>query len=155
MDQELRLWTGGAVLTIVLAVVGTGVAVGVAVVGSVNTQIGEVRADMRDIRADIRDVQGRVRSLDDRIDGLDDRIDGLDDRIDGLDDRIDGLSDRIGAVNTTLLFLTGCIVELQDRPLLITGEARGDNSTGDPPLTARIELPQTCRTAHDRALRAE
>ena len=131
MNQEMKLWVGGSVLTIVLAVVGTGVAV----VGSVNTQISDVRADMRDIRVDIRDVQGHVQRLDQGIDAA---------------------SSSIDAVNTTLLFLTGCVVELGDRPLLITGGARGDDRLDDPPpLTARIELPQSCRTAHERALRAE
>ncbi len=138
MNQEMKLWVGGSVLTIVLAVVGTGVAV----VGSVNTQISDVRADMRDIRVDIRDVQGHIRDVQGHIRDVQGHVQGVDEGID--------------AVNTTLLFLTGCVVELGNRPLLITGGVRGDDRLDDPPpLTARIELPQSCQTAHDRALRAE
>ena len=145
MNQEMKLWVGGSVLTIVLAVVGTGVAV----VGSVNTQISDVRADMRDIRVDIRDVQGHIRDVQGHVRDVQGHVQGV-------DEGIDAVSSGIDAVNTTLLFLTGCVVELGDRPLLITGGARGDDRLDDPPpLTARIELPQSCRTAHERALRAE
>ena len=139
MNQELKLWLGGVVLTIVLAVVGTGVAV----IGSVNTQISDVRADMRDIRADIRVVQDRVQGVDDRIQ----------DRLRGMDDKIDAVSNGINAVNTTLLFLTGCIVELEDRPLPITEVTRGDWAN-DAPRVAQLELPESCRTAPPRALEA-
>ena len=144
MDQELKLWIGGAALTTVLAVVGTGVAVGVAVIGSVNTQISEVRADMRDIRADMRVAQDRVQSMNDRIQ----------DRLQGVDDKIDAVSNGVNAANTTLLFLTGCIVELEDRPLPITGGTRGDDWTDDAPRVAQLDLPESCRTAHTRALEA-
>lgn len=151
MDQELKLWIGGAALTTVLAVVGTGVAVGVAVIGSVNTQISEVRADMRDIRADMRDVRSDIQDVQDRVQGVDDRIQG---RLQGVDDKIDAVSNGINAVNTTLLFLTGCIVELEDRPLPITGGTRGDDRTDDALRVAQLDLPESCRTAHTRALEA-
>ena len=140
MDQELKLWIGGAALTTVLAVVGTGVAV----IGSVNAQISEVRADMRDIRADMRVVQDRVQGMDDKIQ----------DRLQGVDDKIDAAINGINAVNTTLLFLTGCIVELEDRPLPVTGGPRGDGGADDAPRVARLDLPESCRTAHTRALQA-
>lgn len=132
MDQELKLWIGGAVLTVVLAVVGTGVAVTTLVIGNVNTQISDVRADMRQIRDSVRDVRSTVQDVDDRIDAT---------------------SSGINAVNTTLLFLTGCIVELEDRQLSIS---RGDWEVGDwiADLDARIDLPESCRTAHTRALEA-
>ena len=140
MDQELKLWIGGAALTTVLAVVGTGVAV----IGSVNAQISEVRADMRDIRADMRVVQDRVQGMDDKIQ----------DRLQGVDDKIDAAINGINAVNTTLLFLTGCIVELEDRPLPVTGGTRADDRTDDAPRVAQLDLPESCRTAHMRALQA-
>ena len=136
MDQELKLWIGGAALTTVLAVVGTGVAV----IGSVNAQISEVRADMRDIRADMRDIRSDIQDVQDRIRGM--------------DDRIDAVSNGVNAVNTTLLFLTGCIVELEDRPLPITGGTRGDDRTDDAPRVAQLDLPESCRTAHTPALEA-
>ena len=50
MGRELKLWIGASVLTVVLAVVGTGVAVATLVVGNVTTQISDVRADLRQIR---------------------------------------------------------------------------------------------------------
>ena len=50
MDTEMKLWIGAAVLTVVLAVVGTGVAVATLVVDNVTTQISDVRADLRQIR---------------------------------------------------------------------------------------------------------
>lgn len=139
MDQELKLWIGGAVLTVVLAVVGTGVAVTTLVVGNVNTQISDVRADMRDVRADMRQIRASVQDVRDSVQGV--------------NDRIDAASGGINAVNTTLLFLTGCIVELEDRQITDRDGARLD-AWGDLDLSVRIDLPESCRTAHTRALEA-
>ena len=75
MDRELKLWIGASVLTVVLAVVGTGVAVATLVVGNVTTQISDVRADLRQIR--------------DRVDRLDRRLDDVEKAIAGMQVKMD------------------------------------------------------------------
>ena len=84
MDRELKLWIGGAVLTVVFAVVGTGVAVGTLVVGNVNMQISDVRADMRQIRDSVQDVRVSVDRLDARLDDIEKAIAGMQVKIDLL-----------------------------------------------------------------------
>ena len=65
MDRELTLWIGGAVLTMVLAVVGTGVAVS-----------GNMNAQSSDVRADIRQIRDSVDRLDRRLDDVEKRDHG-------------------------------------------------------------------------------
>ena len=69
--EELKLWIGGAVLTMVLAVVGTGVAVS----GNMNAQISDVRAD--------------IRQIPDSVDRLDRRLDDVEKGITGMQVKID------------------------------------------------------------------
>lgn len=73
MDRELKLWLGGAVLTMVLAVVGTGVAVS----GNMNAQISDVRADIRQIRDSVDRLDGRLDEVEKAITGMQVKIDLL------------------------------------------------------------------------------
>ena len=73
MDRELKLWLGGAVLTMVLAVVGTGVAVS----GNMNAQISDVRADIRQIRDSVERLDGRLDDVEKAITGMQVKIDLL------------------------------------------------------------------------------
>ena len=69
------MWIGAAVLTVVLAVVGTGVGVATLVVGNVTAQISDVRADLRQIR--------------DRADRLGARLDDVEKAIAGMQVKMD------------------------------------------------------------------
>ena len=73
MDRELKLWLGGAVLTMVLAVVGTGVAVS----GNMNAQISDVRADIRQIRNSVDRLDGRLDDVEKAITGMQVKMDLL------------------------------------------------------------------------------
>ncbi len=73
MDRELKLWLGGAVLTMVLAVVGTGVAVS----GNMNAQISDVRADIRQIRNSVDRLDGRLDDVEKAITGIQVKMDLL------------------------------------------------------------------------------
>lgn len=73
MDRELKLWIGGAVLTMVLAVVGTGVAVS----GNMNAQISDVRADIRQIRDSVDRLDRRLDDVEKGITGMQVKIDLL------------------------------------------------------------------------------
>ena len=71
--EELKLWIGGAVLTMVLAVVGTGVAVS----GNMNAQISDVRADIRQIRDSVDRLDRRLDDVEKGITGMQVKIDLL------------------------------------------------------------------------------
>ena len=73
MDRELKLWISGAVLTMVLAVVGTGVAVS----GNMNAQISDVRADIRQIRDSVDRLDRRLDDVEKGITGMQVKIDLL------------------------------------------------------------------------------
>ena len=84
---------------------------------------------MRAIETNVREIEANVREID----------------------------DKFSTLNTTLLFLTTCIVDLEG-PLPVVAATTA--TAGDPdrlsappmPPQVRIELPESCRTAHTRAL---
>ena len=65
-------------------IVGTGVAVITAVIGSAVAVIAVVVTLSGDIRADIRETNARIESLDDRWDGLDVRLRAVEVALDKL-----------------------------------------------------------------------
>ena len=62
MDNGTK-WIVGTGVAIITAIVGSAVAV----VAVVVTLAGDIRADLRDVRADLRDVRASVDSLDARL----------------------------------------------------------------------------------------
>ena len=107
-----------------------------------------------------------LASIDERLDTVNARIDGMDDGIGDLEGdvreieatvrEIDG---KFSVLNTTLLFLTTCLVD-QEGPLPVVAVTAAGPPSGDPdrpsapvmPPQVEIELPESCRTAHTRAL---
>ena len=118
-------------------------------------------------------VDRSLASIDERIDTVNERIDGMAESIGTLEadaraieanvraieSNLRAIDDKFGTLNTTLLFLTTCIVDLEGPlPVVAATAAALPPGDPDPPLAPlmlpqlRLELPESCRTAHTRAL---
>lgn len=141
---------------IIGTVVGTVVAMTAVVVSVLTFGIGRSLASI-DERIDI--VNDRIDAVDERIDGMAESIGTLEADVRTIESNVRAIDDKFGTLNTTLLFLTTCIVDLEG-PLPVVATTPAALPPGDPdrpsaslmPPQVRLDLPESCRTAHTRAL---
>lgn len=110
----------------------------------------------------IGSVSNSLARIDERIDTVTTRIDGVDERIGvveadvgAIKENLRAIDDKFGTLNTTLLFLTTCIVDLEG-PLPVVATTAAALMPGDPdrpsaplmPPQVTLDLPESCRTAH-------
>ena len=141
---------------IIGTVVGTAVGMTAVVVSVLTFGVGRSLASINE-RIDV--VNERIDAVDERVDGMADSIGTLEENVAAINDRLRAIDDKFGDLNTTLLFLTTCIVDLEG-PLPVVAATAAAPMPGDPdrppaplmPPQVAIELPESCRTAHTRAL---
>lgn len=148
---------------IIGTVVGTVVAMTAVVVSVLTFGVGRSLAS---INERIDTVNERIDTVDERVDGMVESIGALEanmvaiyNHLRAIDDHLRAIDDKFGDLNTTLLFLTTCIVDLEG-PLPVVAATAAAPMPGDPdrppaplmPPQVRIDLPESCRTAHTRAL---
>ena len=103
-------------------------------------------------------VNGRIDGVSELIGGVNMRVDSVDARLGRLELNVGAIDGKFGTLNTTLLFLTTCIVDLEG-PLPVV---RDDDGCDDGWRCSRAEhaapsggqASGSCRTAHTRALQA-
>ena len=154
-------------------IIGTVIATGV---GMIAVMVSVLTFGLASIDGQIDTVNERIDTVNERIDTVDTRIAGMDGRVGALEahvgeinESLRAIDDKFGTLNTTLLFLTTCLVDLEGplpvvaaTPAALTPDFRNNRPAPqsppalDPdrlmPPQVRIELPESCRTAHTRAL---